>query len=607
MSAGVIPPTRLLADFRAELTADLLTPDDRKLIVDQAALMVEGLYVHLEQKRALYGVEPARRIRLLRRQLPQLSDAEFHARLSEIISDLQDLHTLYNLPSPYSGGFVILGFRLERYWEGGVARWLVSGVDTAFVEERSKLVAGAEITHWNGVPIAVAAARYAEREAGSNPAARLARGLDAMTQRPIWLSLLPDEDWVDLRFNVDGEVAEARVPWLLITDLGTTADEGNQSQGRQLARLRGVDRRTEVVRQVKKALFASGENDLPDEEIPTDLPDVQARCVTTPAGRFGYIRIHSFGDPDNNLVEGIAGLLEDLPRDGLILDVRGNPGGVVSSAERLLQLFTPRRIQPEPFQLAGTDLVANLCQKVPNLFRSWAASVQESIMLGAQHTGAIPVTSYEDANNLGQRYHGPVVLVTDALCYSATDMMAAGFQDHEIGPVLGVDRTTGAGGAFVMNTLDFVVSWAGSPFEPLPAGSELTCSMGRSLRVGRRSGQPLEDLGVAADEYHPFTRRDLLGRNIDLLTHAGELLASKMSRRLDVTAKASDHGTLLEIIAENVSNIDVYAAGRPIHSGSVQEGRNQIEIPVAEHESVRIRVEGYAGDTLVAARDLNPG
>ena len=41
------------------------------------------------------------------------------------------------------------------------------------------------------------------------------------------------------------------------------------------------------------------------------------------------------------------------------------------------------------------------------------------------------------------------MLVTDARCYSATDIFAAGFADHRIGPILGVDDNTGAGGANV--------------------------------------------------------------------------------------------------------------------------------------------------------------
>ena len=50
-------------------------------------------------------------------------------------------------------------------------------------------------------------------------------------------------------------------------------------------------------------------------------------------------------------------------------------------------------------------------------------------------------------NGIGQVYYGPVVLITDALSYSATDIFAAGFQDNDVGKVLGTGGNTGAGGA----------------------------------------------------------------------------------------------------------------------------------------------------------------
>ena len=61
---------------------------------------------------------------------------------------------------------------------------------------------------------------------------------------------------------------------------------------------------------------------------------------------------------------------------------------------------------------------------------------------GATFSLAFPITPEDDANAIGQIYTGPVVLVTDARCYSATDIFAAGFQDHSIGTVLGVDDNT---------------------------------------------------------------------------------------------------------------------------------------------------------------------
>ena len=56
--------------------------------------------------------------------------------------------------------------------------------------------------------------------------------------------------------------------------------------------------------------------------------------------------------------------------------------------------------------------------------------------------------------NLIGCYKGDIVLVVNALCYSAADIFAASFQDHELGKVLGVHGHTGAGGATVMGHLE---------------------------------------------------------------------------------------------------------------------------------------------------------
>jgi hypothetical protein len=47
----------------------------------------------------------------------------------------------------------------------------------------------------------------------------------------------------------------------------------------------------------------------------------------------------------------------------------------------------------------------------------------------------------------------------------------------------------------------------------------------RTSRVGGRSGDPLEDLGVVPDEIHHTTRNDLLNDDEDLIEHAAGILA----------------------------------------------------------------------------------
>ena len=614
---------RTMPQFRTAVAQGGLSIAEREILVRQAAEMIDGLYVHLLHKRAMYGIEPSQRLRLLRHRLPKLTDAQFHAELLRIFVDLRDLHTNYVLPAPYQGPFAFLGVLLEQYWQGDQPRWLVSKVFDHLTGD-PHLVAGAEVSHWNGAPIALAVARTAEREAGSNEAARGARGLENMALRTLALSAPPDEDWVDLRYTVNGVTHETRLPWRIFDSVDEIIEAGGGGGGlagvvAPASHLIGLDLRTELVRHVKKRLFApaamaeqqrvrAAEGDVPPATpsqeaaavIPTSRPDeLGARIVTTPSGTFGHLRVYTFHMQDQNIeafVNEVIRLLELMPNNGLILDVRGNGGGYLIAAEFLLQLLTPRRVTPEPMQLINSRTTAELCAKVAD-FAAWSGSVNESIESGAQYSSALPLYPEELLNSVGQRYHGPVVLVTDALCYSATDIFAAGFQDHEIGPVLGVDDNTGAGGANVWTHAMLREVWPDGPFKALPGRAAFRVSLRRSLRVGKRWGQPVEDFGVIPDEVHRLTRADLLDGNVDLQNHAGALLAGRTPRRLDVERGGGN----LQLTTAGLDSVDVYVNGRPHDSVAVHDGKNPVTVPA---EAGTLRFEGFVGGVLVAARLL---
>ena len=149
-----------------------------------------------------------------------------------------------------------------------------------------------------------------------------------------------------------------------------------------------------------------------------------------------------------------ARLAAALPQNGLIVDVRDNGGGHIFASEFTLQTMTPRRISPEPVQFISTPLNLRICRRHQDNpagidLGPWVDSLDLATEIGAAFSAAKPITPEDGANDLGQTYHGPVVLVTDARCYSATDIFAAGFADHAIGKILGVDDNTGAGGANV--------------------------------------------------------------------------------------------------------------------------------------------------------------
>ena len=207
-----------------------------------------------------------------------------------------------------------------------------------------------------------------------------------------------------------------------------------------------------------------------------------------------------------------------------------------------------------------------------------------------------------------QQYHGPVVLVTDALCYSTTDFFAAGWQDHGIGHILGTDANTGAGGANVVDHADLMdmLPDPESPIRPLPKETSFSVSIRRTTRVGERLGDPLEDLGVVPDERHFTTKNDILHDNADLITRAGSILARMPVRVLDAEVKPSGDGmVLVSATVANVSRFDAYVDKRPRLTLNVEEHSTEFELPLDSPGSHVLELRGFdEDDQLVAARRI---
>jgi hypothetical protein len=636
--AGAAEPVREHLEASVDLPtflsgAGTLTLDERRLLVEQALVLLEQNYVHLPLKAAMHAVLPVQRLRLLRARLERQTEASagpewlFHAELSEIFHSVRDLHTNYLLPAPFSGKIAYLPFLIEEYFEDGRPHYLVSHLMQGFSAPPG-FGQGAEVTYWNGVPIARAIERNAARFAGSNEAARHARGLDSLTIRPLRIHLPPDEEWVTVGYvGTDGTQGELRERWLVADNLPSLVADPDDVSAAAVSL--GLDLGIDESGRARKLLFAPqvvaqeeavGETELSTspaaagEEVPTTLPGVfRARSVATPSGTFGHIRIFTFSvDDPEGFVREFVRLIGLLPQRGLIVDVRGNGGGHIHASEFTLQTLTPRRIVPEPVQFINTPLNQRICQKHAGNptgqidLGPWLPSIEQSLQTGATFSQALPITPEEGANAIGQTYQGPVVLVTDARCYSATDIFAAGFQDHEIGTVLGVDENTGAGGANVWThgllkaLLDVPPADSGSPYKALPKGANMRVSIRRTLRVGYRSGTPVEDLGVLPKELHRMTREDVLNSNVDLLNRAGELLAGAPERRLAVTASLDDGSLELALDTAGVDRADIYVDGRPRSSVDVGGGQTLVSVPgVAGAE--RVEVEAFANGKLVAA------
>jgi hypothetical protein len=628
LESGSLDPRALggettLREFLAE--AGELGTAERARLVDQARVLIEDLYVHLPLKRAMHAIDPVQRLKLLRHRLEGMSERRFHDELIRIFTSLRDLHTNYILPVPFQTKTAFLPFLIEEFFEDGESRYMVSKTFPGF--EHPTFTAGVTLTYWNGVPIERAVDLNADRQAGSNLDARRARGIEAMTIRPMSQSAPPDEEWVVVGYAGDNGEHALLLEWRVFEPDPSPEGVDPNAVDKPAARSLGIDAKTESVRRAKKLLFAPqameaeaqvvsaraqgglesvGAEPGIDLDTSSTMPDVFSfRTVETSHGTWAYIRIWTFNvDDADTFVEEFVRIASLLPQEGLILDVRGNGGGLITAGERLLQVLSPRAIEPERLQFVNTPLTLELA-RMNDFISQWTDSIAQAVETGSAFSLGFPIEPAEEYNRLGQKYQGPVVLITDALCYSTTDIFAAGFQDHEIGSILGTSGNTGAGGANVWthDLLAQLLPGPDSPFEELPSGASFRVSIRRTTRVGDRAGVPVEDLGVVPDERHEVTRRDLLENNADLFERAGELLAGTRGYALSVDPKPENGGLRVKATAKNLSRVDVAVNTRPVLTLDVKDGENTFEVASVETGDT-VELKGYDGEKLAACRRI---
>jgi Peptidase family S41 len=604
-----------------------LSRQERLRIVEQALVLLEMNYVHLPLKRAIHAIDPIQQLKLLKFQLAEghvvlESTIDFHRRLLSIFGSTRDLHTLYLLPEPYRSCTAYLPFLVEQCFDRSAERFIVTRTaipegtppDSDDEGREARFERGVEVLAWNGVPIVRAIEINGESQAGSNPDARFARGLDNLTIRPLNTTLPPDELWVDILYRAkNGVIATHREYWLV----HKTADPAELSTPHSKKRAALDLKRTRII-EVKKELY-------PRHASATlgSIKDILYALKKTVDGQtVGYIRLFSFDvDDPRRFLRAFTKLItkDSFPQNGLILDVRSNPGGSIRAAESLLQLFTPNTIQPELFEFINTPLNFQICKSAPSDWdlQRWLPSIGESVLTGATYSAGFPLTLDALGNGTGQVYYGPVVLITDALSYSATDIFAAGFQDNGVGTVLGTGGNTGAGGANFWSLDDLLRAQKKdpkSPFKKLPKGAEMIVAMRRSVRIGLRAGSPLEEFGVSPDVLHLMTKRDLLDDNVDLLAHAARLIRQQPSFRLSLRPVSGKGASGIVVSAASkvppskagrkIVRLDIYVNGRPVRSIDAVNGTvPPTQVAIARGGSTAVEAQAWdRAGRLVAVR-----
>ena len=325
--------------------------------------------------------------------------------------------------------------------------------------------------------------------------------------------------------------------------------------------------------------------------------------------RFGYLGIRAFplsGFPREIFSYELRRLLNLMPSGGLVLDIRDNPGGSANLAEEALQLFTARPITPLPFRFLASLSTRDISSV---MYDAYHPSIATALMTGGRFSAGLPLTSVEHANEIGQQYFGPVVLITNGATYSAADVFAAGFRDHHIGEVIGLDETTGGGGANCW-LYDDVRRALRDSIKPLPRGIDMQVAVRQCSRIGNgNDGVPIEEIGVQPTSRYALSIEDILGaRPWRLLLRAASELAKKSAQRYDLvtTLIGGPRERRVQVKTENIDRLDFFVNGRPSSVDVKGTGRSDGALPTSPllpaDDRVTLEIRGYVRPNTLVAR-----
>lgn len=537
MKSHQMQPTKMLPDIPIAAFREIpnvLQADERKLIIRQVYIALRDYYVHLPLKVSSLAINPLQECLLLEDDLPFIAeDREFFRRMMLIVEKLRDRHTNFVLPAPWSLLTAYLPFAVESCWVGDRRVLLVSKTTGTLPNER--FVSGVEITHWNGVPIRRHIENFSWQTLGSNPASRIAMALRSLTARSLAYYLPPDEDWVSLTFVGSKGIETVVVPWMIYTpDLSGAPGGPGAFRGGDVSVARvndGLDRNLSAVNQAWETLY-SGHVSTAGYVAPITGIERYIKWSTYKFdnGEIGYLRIFSFECDDTAwFLRELAALLAKMPSDGLIVDVRANPGGNIPCGEGLLQLISNQRISPQPVSFRSTPATRGIANGI-EYFREWRPSLNMIYDTGEVFSQGYPLTDSVMLASLRPINFGKIVIICDGLSYSTTDFFVAGARDNNVGTIIGVDPMTGAGGANVWQhnlIVEFAKHSNVSGIEPIPSGASFNVAVRRSIRVGENAGIPVEGLGAKPDVWYRLTPRDVLSNNEDLISFAAAILLSR--------------------------------------------------------------------------------
>jgi C-terminal processing protease CtpA/Prc len=548
---------KLLSERRASLALPSYTSEQKLNVLNQARVVLTQLFVHDQLKLQDFGesANPTPALDALEAEIKTVTDVEFHGRMRDMVNRLKDLHTTYRFPLPYGCYANLLPFNFKEVIRADGEK-AIAVATMATDEGLTRLVpnlvvqVGDELVTYNGLEAYDAAHALEPRALGANPAAQLRREIGLLSVKGQKRDFAPEQDFVDLTLrNSRGEIYQTRVPWISSGDLeclNPPTDMKKKGPAKKVVKLDvGMDDEQFLQNRLFRShIVAKSKDEFKDSADPI----LKFKRITNQHGEFGVLKLESFVPEKLSVDEVISEVARILKTEfkatqGVIFDVRNNGGGYIALAEKMVQLFTPRTVQPLGFRLKNSSMNQTYWDKWPNNRFTQALKLAQAQR--AHYTEPLSLNFVGDVNKLDQAYFGPVAVLMNSNCYSSCDMFSAIMQDHEVGTIFGEDANTGAGGANnisikdIFNGLD--EERRGVFSTPLPSGQDIGFSWRQTVRsFGARRGDLIENVGVVADEVVPASSTDLISDDDEQFATISErLIEATTERRSSVAFETS--------------------------------------------------------------------
>ncbi len=396
-----------------------------------------------------------------------------------IFTVIEDAHTVYIAPQPLRSSLALIPFSVREFYdEGGNRKFIVTDVAIGAKFSNPLFKKGVEIVKWNGLPIQEAVRRLGTDSFGNNPDSKLMFGIRKLTARDLAIEELPRTRNVTFDFLADDGIPKSvSVPWIysrlspaVMAMMGTRGARFTDTIGN--VSMPELFENVNLSKSVPPATATNGSN-LPVNVLVKN--DISGKLASTKSGKFGIITLFGFSGRRATAIarEFARLLLFTVPKDGVVIDVRQNPGGLLLLCQGIVPFFSNKTVFPITLSFRATRFLLEAARGVfGKTFVISDDDVTRTKQFGNLFFNRFLFFLEQINAYSGPRYPGPVIVLTDAETYSCGDMFASTVKDNAAGLLVGMHNTTGGGGSTVRTASSL------RNFFPIPLlrGVEMTTS-----------------------------------------------------------------------------------------------------------------------------------